>query len=279
MNKDQIIKIVESSAISIAASFPVFASIATGWSEYKNHLQTENIKFILEVFYKKLEELESKIDKNYLNSNELKALILQASVYGKDEITTEKKKHLAYFLANSCTKEYSESSIKITVLETIKKLSPFDLHVLKIIGDSTEDNWKRMTKYNPANSSWTSVDEKMMLDKFPNHNELNIISTLEYLNVTGVIENISSREFFHSLWSQIEENKIYNELNELANKEIELLQNGSYNAVKEAKEIKEKIEVLSKQYDESMELKKTSRDHHKSYNISALGVKVLDFLK
>lgn len=279
MNKNQLIKIIESSAISLAASFPVFASIATGWSEYKNHLQAENIKFILEVFYKKLKELENKVDSNYLDSNELKALILQTSVYGKDEITLEKKQYLAYFLANSCTKEYSKSSIKITVLETIKKLSPFDLHLLKLIGDSTEDNWKRMAKYNPANSSWTAVDEKMILKKFPNHDELNIISTLEYLNVTGVIENISSREFFRSLPSQIEENKLYNELNDLAKKEMELLNNGSFNAVKEAEVMRGKIITLEKQYKESMALKKRSRNHYKSYNISALGVKVLDFLE
>ena len=279
MKKDQIIKIVESSVISLAASFPVFASIATGWSEYKNHLQTENIKFILEVFYKKLEQLEGKVDQSYLDSNELKALILHISVYGKDEISIEKKKYLGYFLANSCTKEYSENSIKITVLETIKKLSPFDLHVLELIGKKTGENWTRMKKYNPANSSWTSIDEKMMLDEFQDHDELDIISTLEYLNVTGVIENISSREFFQSLWSQIEENKMSTEINELANREIELYQDGSYNAVKQAKVIKEKMEILSKQYDESIDGKDTSRDHQKNYNISALGMKVLDFLR
>ncbi len=276
MEKDQLIKIVESSAISLAASFPVFGSIATGWSEYKNHLQAENIKFILETFSKKLVELENKIDKDYLNSNELKALILQTSIYGKDEITIEKKRHLAYFLANSCTKEYTENSIKITVLETIKRLSSFDINVIKLIGDRTLENWTRMKEYSPSKSSWVVIDEKVILDKFPEHDQLNIISTLEYLNVTGVIELPSSRQHFISLDSQVKESNIFNNLNEMILRESELLKDGSY---KEVEELRKEIKISSKKLDDLRALTSESTDHNKYYSISALGVKLLDFLK
>ena len=39
---------------SIAASFPVAASIATGWSEYKNIKQSQHISEILEEFAKRI---------------------------------------------------------------------------------------------------------------------------------------------------------------------------------------------------------------------------------
>jgi hypothetical protein len=281
MKKDQVIKLVESSVISLAASFPVFASIATGWSEYKNHLQAENIKFIIDIFSKKLIELEEKIDNKFINSDEFKGLIIQTSMYGKDEITTEKKKYLAYFLANSCTREYADNSIKITVLETIKKLSSFDLAVLKIIGESTLENWTRMKKYNPSNSSWTVINEKNILDHYPKQDELNIISTLEYLNVTGVIELPSSRQHFISLDSQIQESNIYNELNEKYYRESELRgsESLSHESFKELEKLGKEIESLSNKLEESRELSSKSNDHNKYYSISALGVKILDFLK
>jgi hypothetical protein len=121
---DTVGQYVESALVAVAASFPVFASVATGWNEYKNIKQAEYIKDVLESFAERLSRIETTLlDKEFLGSDEMKKLIEQTIFKSKDELMSEKRKHYAEFLKNSATKALSSDSEKSMVLETISKLS------------------------------------------------------------------------------------------------------------------------------------------------------------
>src|SRR5690554_3902868 len=94
-----IVQIIESGLVSIASSFPVASSLATGWSEYKNHKQAERIEKLLSDYGRRLRSLESDLDTDYLASDEAKNLIEQTVNKGKDELRDEKRKFLSVFLA------------------------------------------------------------------------------------------------------------------------------------------------------------------------------------
>ena len=62
MNKSEIYQIVSGGLKSIAASFPVFSSIATAWDEVENRLYKNRI----EEFFDKLNSRVKSLEKNYL---------------------------------------------------------------------------------------------------------------------------------------------------------------------------------------------------------------------
>ena len=142
----------------------------------------------------------------------MKSLLLKTCINGKDEISEDKKKDLGYFLANSCTVEHSNDSIKRAILETLLKLSEFELFVLKVVHEKTKENWTRIPNYDPANQAWLFLSEKNIMESLREHNELNVISTLEYLNAIGVIENISSRNINIDLDEEVEDINLRNKI-------------------------------------------------------------------
>lgn len=276
MKKEEILKIVESTAISVAASFPVLSSLATGWNEYKNHVQSKNIKFILDVFFDNLKRVESKVDQNYLETEEFKSLIVKTCFVGKEEVSEEKKKYLAHFLANSTTKEHSKQSIKNTVLETILKLTPFDISVLQIINDQTRLNWEYSEyNYQPDDSNWRTIPEKEIIQTFPSVRVMDVITTIDYLNVNGVIENLSSRNISKFRNVEIREAVVKNKIEDLERERSELQMNNLFTDSKEEifnnteKELRDKLSYAST-YDDTQ--------YQKHYNISALGIRVLSYI-
>ncbi|PQJ20995.1 hypothetical protein [Tenacibaculum sp. SG-28] len=95
--KKNVVQVIESSLVSIASSFPIAASLASGWSEYKNHKQAERIEQILMDYGERLQSIESEVDSEYLASDEAKNLIEQTVNKGKDELREEKRKFCLNF--------------------------------------------------------------------------------------------------------------------------------------------------------------------------------------
>lgn len=275
VKKDDVLKIIESTAISIASSFPVISSIATGWNEYKNHIQTKNVEFILNEFFDDLKRIESKIDKSYIDSEDFKALMVKTCFSGKEEVSVEKKKYLAHFLSNSTTKEHSRESIKNSVLETVLKLTPLDIKILSFINDNTKLNWNNSDYvYNPTRfNDGQKVPESDIIDSFRNIRMMDIISTLNYLVVNGVIEDISSQN------TEINDRQIKGAV---VRSQLEELQNEHYELISNKKLTPEKEQYLKKTESELNEklnyYPSLSRYQGKFYSVSALGVKVISYI-
>lgn len=279
MKNDELVKIIESTVISVASSFPGLASIATGWNEYKNHIQTRNIQDIIQKFYCKLNEIEVRVNHQYLDSNNLKALLIKTCFYGKEEMSEEKRKMLSYFLANSCTTEHFKDVTKNAVLETIIKLSEFDVLLLNMISDCSKDLQNSilsgLKKYEPNKIAWTAMGELQIIEKVTNHSEQDVLTTLEYLNAVGVIETLSARDFNQNIdsyisrylkdqkWENIQQKK------EILNNPNDAISN--YLELKKLDEEEQKF-VKETQYNEEY-------DHQKSYMITSLGLSVLSYLK
>ena len=278
MKNDELIKIIESTAISIASSFPGLSSIATGWNEYKNHIQTKNIKNIIEIFYNKLNELDHKVSHQYLESDNLKALMIKTCFYGKEEISDEKIKMLSYFLANACTIEHYKDLTKNTILETIIKLSEFDILIVNMIADCSKTQQNSMLsglkKYNP-NTAWTVINELQIIENLKDHNEKDILMTLEYLHAVGVIENLSARGFNQNIDSYISSYLKSKEFDDIQQKRKALSNPEDY--IKNFRELK-KLDEEEKRFEEQTEHNE-HYDYQKTYMITALGLAVLSYLK
>lgn len=130
-NGEAIIDSIDAIARAVAASFPVLASVATLWSEHKNYVQFENIKDTVEKYAKQLEELEDKVDKDFLATPEVLYIVQRTLDKAKNEYREEKRKMLADFLSNASTKKLAGDSEKDMIVETIDKLSPFQAKLLK----------------------------------------------------------------------------------------------------------------------------------------------------
>ena len=200
MKNDNTLKIIESSLITIASLFPVASTIATGWNEYKNIIQQNNIQDILQKLSSKLEDIKDQVDNNYLNSNDFKSLLLKTCIYGQEEIVEEKRKALAIFLANSCLNVNKIDFSKNAVLETLVKLSEIEIFVLNIIYKETLNTNEKLKEtflgnleYKPKELPIKFLSETSIIKKSNGFKELDILNTLEYLNSLGVIENIASR--------------------------------------------------------------------------------------
>jgi hypothetical protein len=200
MKNDNTLKIIESSLITIASLFPVASTIATGWNEYKNIIQQNNIQDILQKLSSKLEDIKDQVDNNYLNSNDFKSLLLKTCIYGQEEIVEEKRKALAIFLANSCLNVNKIDFSKNAVLETLVKLSEIEIFVLNIIYKETLNTNEKLKEtflgnleYKPKELPIMFLSETSIIKKSNGFKELDILNTLEYLNSLGVIENIASR--------------------------------------------------------------------------------------
>ena len=194
--------IIESGLRSIAASFPVFASLATGWSEYKNIKQEERIYHILEEFGRYLTVIKNNIDQDYIKSDEAKRLIEQTINKGKDELREEKRRQLASFLSNASTKELSWDNEKDMVLDTISKLSPMQVEILKIITENLvltrgQDNVKLGSNYDADSTerpTFGYVTESSLVNLMLKFDTVeNIESSLDYMLAIGIIEGANSR--------------------------------------------------------------------------------------
>lgn len=200
-------KIIESTLISLAASFPIAGSIATGWNEYKNYKQTRNIESIISDYAKRLQELQDNVDDNYLQTEEAKRLVERTAIIGKEEARDEKRKMLSEFLANSSTKGLSGDTEKDMVLDTIDRLSPLQSQLLNTITQLLVLQWGRKnvklgSDYDPSAEKkpiFGYITEPTIVKmNIENHTKENMEASLDYMTSIGVIEVHSSRG-----WTQV----------------------------------------------------------------------------
>lgn len=205
--KKGVVQVIESSLVSIASSFPIAASLASGWSEYKNHKQAERIEQILTDFGKRLQNVEADIDPEYLASDEAKKLIENTINKGKDELREDKRQFLSEFLANSSTKKLSKDKEKDMILDTIDRISPLQASLLRSITELLalswgRDNVKLGSDYNPDAAdkpTFGYILESMLVQmNAQSGSKENIESSLDYMASIGVIEVASVRG-----WTQV----------------------------------------------------------------------------
>jgi hypothetical protein len=197
-----VIKIIESGLISVAASFPVAASLATGWAEYKNHRQAERINDLLNLFGQRLQEMAGQVDKDYLKTDEAKNLVEQTINKGKDELRAEKRKMLVEFLANSTTTKNAADQEKEMVLDTIDRVSPSQIQILKNITQGIVFQWGRAnvrlsSDYNPDAKDKPTfgyiLESRLVAQNQTSNTKDNIEASLDYMVSIGVIEVASAR--------------------------------------------------------------------------------------
>jgi|LSQX01.1.fsa_nt_gb hypothetical protein len=192
-------QIIESSIIAVSSSFPVLSSLAAGWNEYKNYKQVENIKEILEAFAKKLTEINKRLDFEFLRTEDAKRLVEQALMVGKDQINKSMRGYISEFLANASTIAFSKDPEKQMVLETISRLSEFQIKLLVTIT-------KNLIYYEGHEQVLLGVDfdskihkikyiyEKDLIDIHKsNASKLNIEASLDYMMSLGIIETGTPR--------------------------------------------------------------------------------------
>ncbi|PRY90596.1 hypothetical protein [Mongoliibacter ruber] len=276
MNKDQLLKVIESTIVSISASIPIAATFATGYTEYRNSLQERNVKEIIYTLFKSLKSLEERVDKEYLKSGDFKSLTMKVCLHGMDEIHEEKRKYLSYFLANSCVVENSKDLIKNSVLETLMRLSKFDLIVLNVLFEGVKGDFGeviRGKKKFDLNFAFLIFEESYVTGLLPQYNELDIRITLHYLESIGVIENAISRTFNRNFSIDIDDYLRSKRLDEIMNRILELQSSlMTTNKKIELRELeKEQKELVG--FNNQIE-----KNYNKPYIITSLGVKVLDYI-
>lgn len=181
MHKDDVSKIIESGLISIASSFPFASSLATGWTEYKSHKQSERIQSIFNELRKCLEELKEKIDESHLNTDKAKFLIEQTILKGKDEVILEKRKLYAHFLANSFTYQFSDDTEQEMVLDTISKLSNLQIRILiELQGTKNLNNYI-------SELQLKKLYESQLFDS------ITLESCIDYMIANGIVETSGFR--------------------------------------------------------------------------------------
>lgn len=205
--QNNVLKIVESAIVSAASSFPIVSSIATGWSEYKNHKQSEHIQNIIIQYAKRLQELSDKVDQDFIGSEEAKRLIERTSTIGKDEIRKKKREMLSEYLANASTKDLSKDTEKDMVLDTIDRISPTQCQLLKSITELLVMQWgkenvKLGSEYDPGASKKPTfgymIESKLIAINQHYSSKENIEASFNYMESIGVIEVHSARG-----WTQV----------------------------------------------------------------------------
>ncbi len=143
---------------SVANSFPVFATLAQGWSEYENHLfKTRVEEFFTEVQVRleSLEAMDTARLERIVSVEAQSALLEEAIAAASREPDRNKRRSFSDYYVAGITGEISkDSDVLRSLLQTLEALTPTDLRVLKHFraeGFSTGDRLTGTT--NPMLSS------------------------------------------------------------------------------------------------------------------------------
>ncbi len=194
--------IIESSLITIASYFPIASSFAAGWSEWKNGKQSQNIHDILKKYFERLTEIQDKVDKEYIKTEEAKRLLERTTLKGRDESREEKRKILADFLANSSTEKLSGDKEKDMILDVIDRLSPFHVGLLKavtqlLVLQHGVDNVRLGSDYNPNATEkpiFFYIEENMVVIMYKGQSSQEVVEAcLDYLVSVGLLEGATAR--------------------------------------------------------------------------------------
>ena len=202
-NSSTSLEIIVGSALrSIGAVFPITAVLASGWSEWKNHQQPQNVQDVMNGFAQRLQELEDKVDRAYLESDDAKRLIMRTAQVARNESRGEKKQMLSAFLANASTQELSSDREKDMILDVVDKLSPLGAQLLRMVTENLvfgrgHANVRLGSDYDPKakdkpefgyvlESTLTAMLARQRTPK-------EVEATLAYLCALGVLERHSAR--------------------------------------------------------------------------------------
>ena len=127
-------ELVKRGVRSLAASFPVAASLAQAWNEYESHVQVTRTDEFFRRFGEQLQRVENRmrvVEDHAKKSGELPALLELAVEKAVREVSEEKRATLAVFSANALALGPAlPSDEKVSLLHTLDTLTTRDLRVL-----------------------------------------------------------------------------------------------------------------------------------------------------
>ncbi len=123
-------QLIISGTRSLAASFPIAASISQFWSEHESQLREKRFNNLFSNLDKQLSTLEeSALNKDFLKSEEFFE-ILRTSVEAAIRTSSDyKREYIAKFLAGTI-KRGNVNDLSQQMAEDIKELQDFHLHIL-----------------------------------------------------------------------------------------------------------------------------------------------------
>lgn len=186
MKKKDIAYTIESIILSTASSFPIFSSIGTGWSQWKNYQQEKNIKELISNLVVNLKRVEDKIDLHLLQSSETKELIEQTCMKVRNISDFDKINFYSIIISNSLVSNFPIIDYRDIVFEMVDKIDIFHLRLLIALDLRTRitisDNFNERTYYHMR------VDE--ILAYFILYHDFDYIYTnLDYLKSLGLIRD------------------------------------------------------------------------------------------
>lgn len=261
---NSVLKVIESTLITVAASFPIASSIAAGWNEYKNYVQEKNVREIIDYFLSRLKEMEDVVDFRFIESIEMKQLILKTCFVGKEELIEEKRRYFGSFLANSCSIEHSCDSCKDSVLDTLSRLNPYHINIMTFLPYSEGEIFKNSITYRP---------EEGIINKFGAENSDITTTALWYLLSLGVIQSDASRLSPFTIYDFVEIERLKEKLDKLKIIKTEIYKPKIFET--ETAKINREIEETEILFDKCIKkLVENSRGHA----LTILGYKVLKYI-
>ena len=125
---------IKSGLRSIAASFPVAASIAQAWNEYENQIQLKRIEESFNLLKNHIANMEERLrraEKYILDSGEVPSLIEKTFQKLRAELSYQKRKSFVYLLAESIAVGYDMPyETKYNFIEILDTLTEQDLNIL-----------------------------------------------------------------------------------------------------------------------------------------------------
>lgn len=165
---------------SLAASFPVFASLGQAWSEHENYKTGERIAELMEGFSTKLESLKDKVENIEQVCQEIHeefpSLLEIAIDKVRKEFSQDKRRIYAGVLANLLLRQRDISyDDKLAVFHSLDVLTSKDMEVLKLFRGKEESAAKDL--------NWHSIS----LQGDESHKLAELMSMLAKLESRGLI--------------------------------------------------------------------------------------------
>ena len=175
-------RIVNGGLRSIAASFPVFASLGQAWSEYENYKTGNRISELMENLKIRFEELSTRVSMLEEFSGQIPedfpSLLEIAIDKVRKEFSQEKRRIYANVLASLSIQQSAPYDDKCAILHSFDTLNPGDLDVLKLFKGTDESAAKDL--------DWHSLN----LEGDDNQQLAELASMLAKLESRGLIVTI-----------------------------------------------------------------------------------------
>lgn len=189
MKSENISYTIESALLAIASSFPLATSLATGWSQWKNYKQTENIKSLFLKMAEKIQSIEEKVDYDLLKSEIVKELLENTCLKISNLNDPDKTEIFAAFIVNSVASNFPKFSYRDIVLESLDKIDVNHLRFLKLVDKPRNQNKKNEIQY--FTHFFTNVN--IILGNLILYYDNDFIfNNLDYLKSIGLLQDLGS---------------------------------------------------------------------------------------